>query len=145
VSGCIRLIQPTQTHFYSLVSKQVGRIEAFAGIRDFKFGNITLRNRYEWIERRTTSLRNNQIEDFMLITIASIMNLMGPDMMVILLIVLLLFGAKKLPELARGMGQAVREFGAARDEVERNLCQSGPNGVAPSKLLDAKTALPPAR
>jgi sec-independent protein translocase protein TatA len=38
------------------------------------------------------------------ITIASIMNLMGPDMMVILLIVLLLFGAKKLPELARGMG-----------------------------------------
>jgi TatA/E family protein of Tat protein translocase len=35
------------------------------------------------------------------ITIASIMNLVGPDMMVILLIVLLLFGAKKLPELAR--------------------------------------------
>jgi len=34
------------------------------------------------------------------ITIASIMNLMGPDLMVILLIVLLLFGAKKLPELA---------------------------------------------
>ena len=31
-------------------------------------------------------------------TIASILNLMGPDMMVILLIVLLLFGAKKLPE-----------------------------------------------
>src|SRR5262249_35951334 len=48
------------------------------------------------------------------ITIASIMNLMGPDMMVILLIVLLLFGAKKLPELARGMGRAVKEFGAAR-------------------------------
>ena len=73
------------------------------------------------------------------ITIASIMNLMGPDMMVILLIVLLLFGAKKLPELARGMGRAVKEFGAARDEVERELSQSGPNGVAPSKLLDAKS------
>jgi Sec-independent protein secretion pathway components len=39
----------------------------------------------------------------MLITLASIMNLMGPDMMVILLIVLLLFGARKLPELARGI------------------------------------------
>ena len=39
-------------------------------------------------------------------TIASIMNLMGPDMMVIVLIVLLLFGGKKLPELARGMGRA---------------------------------------
>jgi len=42
--------------------------------------------------------------------IASILNFMGPDMMVILLIVLLLFGAKKLPELARGMGKAVKEF-----------------------------------
>jgi len=60
----------------------------------------------------------------MLITIASIMNLMGPDLMVILLIVLLLFGAKKLPELARGMGKAVKEFSSARDEIERELSQS---------------------
>jgi len=79
------------------------------------------------------------------ITIASIMNLMGPDMVVILLIVLLLFGAKKLPELARGMGRAVKEFGAARDEVERELSQSGPNGVGPSKLLDTKSKLPSAQ
>lgn len=81
----------------------------------------------------------------MLITIASIMNLMGPDMMVILLIVLLLFGAKKLPELARGMGRAVKEFGAARDEVEKGLTQSGPNRIASSKLLDIKSELPSAR
>ena len=66
----------------------------------------------------------NISEIFMVITIASIMNLMGPDMMVILLIVLLLFGAKKLPELARGMGRAVKEFGAARDEIERELTVS---------------------
>ena len=79
------------------------------------------------------------------ITIASILNLMGPDMMVILLIVLLLFGAKKLPELARGMGRAVKEFSAARDEVERELSQSGPNAVAPSKLLDTKSEPPSAR
>ena len=37
--------------------------------------------------------------------IASFMNLAGPDLIVILLIVLVLFGAKKLPELARGMGR----------------------------------------
>ena len=60
-------------------------------------------------------------------TIASILNLMGPDMMVILLIVLLLFGAKKLPELARGMGRAVKEFSSARDEIEKELSQSGPS------------------
>ena len=79
------------------------------------------------------------------VTIASIMNLMGPDMMVILLIMLLLFGAKKLPELARGMGRAVKEFGAGRDEVERELSQSGPNGVAPSNLRDTNSQLPTRR
>jgi sec-independent protein translocase protein TatA len=74
-------------------------------------------------------------------TIASILNLMGPDMMVILLIVLLLFGAKKLPELARGMGRAVKEFSAARDEIERGLGHSDPGGVASPKLLDTKAEL----
>jgi sec-independent protein translocase protein TatA len=69
-------------------------------------------------------------------TIASILNLMGPDMIVILLIVLLLFGAKKLPELARGMGRAVKEFSAARDEIENELTQSRPSEVAQPKLLD---------
>lgn len=77
--------------------------------------------------------------------IASILNLMGPDMMVILLIVLLLFGAKKLPELARGMGRAVKEFSAAPDEIERGLGQSGGGGVAQPSLLDAKSELPPPR
>ncbi len=69
-------------------------------------------------------------------TIASILNFAGPDMMVILLIVFLLFGAKKLPELARGMGRAVKEFSAARDEIERELSQSDPIGPAQVKLLD---------
>src|SRR6201982_3860011 len=79
---------------------------------------------------------------FMPTMIASIMNLMGPDMMVILLIVLLLFGAKKLPELARGMGRAVKEFTAARDEIQRELSQVGPNGVAPSELRNTQSELP---
>jgi sec-independent protein translocase protein TatA len=72
-------------------------------------------------------------------TIASILNLMGPDMMVILLIVLLLFGAKKLPELGRGMGRAVKEFSAARDEIEKGITESGPSEVAQAKLLDTKS------
>jgi sec-independent protein translocase protein TatA len=69
-------------------------------------------------------------EIYMTVTIASILNLVGPDMMVVLLIVLLLFGAKKLPELARGMGRAVKEFSAARDEIEKGLNQSGPTSAA---------------
>jgi sec-independent protein translocase protein TatA len=73
--------------------------------------------------------------------IASILNLVGPDMVVVLLIVLLLFGAKKLPELARGMGRAVKEFSAARDEIERGLGQSNASEVAQPKLVDTKTEL----
>jgi len=73
----------------------------------------------------------------MAVPIASILNLMGPDMMVVLLIVLLLFGAKKLPELARGMGKAVKEFSAARDEIEKGLNQSGPTS-APLRVSNGK-------
>jgi len=64
--------------------------------------------------------------------IASLFNLAGPDLIVILLIVLLLFGAKKLPELARGMGQAVKEFNKAKDEIERELSRTADTTVHPA-------------
>jgi sec-independent protein translocase protein TatA len=67
------------------------------------------------------------------IIIASVFNLMGPDMIVILLIVLLLFGAKKLPELAKGMGRAVKEFSLARDEIEREINHSSSSGGAETR------------
>jgi sec-independent protein translocase protein TatA len=57
--------------------------------------------------------------------LASFMNLAGPDLIVILLIILVLFGAKKLPELARGMGQAVKEFQKAKDQFNDELHQAG--------------------
>jgi sec-independent protein translocase protein TatA len=55
------------------------------------------------------------------IVLASIGNLGGSDLLIILVICLLLFGAKKLPELAKGMGQAVKEFNKAKDEFEREI------------------------
>ena len=45
----------------------------------------------------------------------------GPQGIFILLIILLLFGAKKLPELARGMGKAIKEFQKAKDEFSDEL------------------------
>ncbi len=42
-------------------------------------------------------------------------------MIVILTIILVLFGAKRLPGLARGMGQAIREFQKAKDEPRPNI------------------------
>lgn len=47
--------------------------------------------------------------------------LSGGDGIIILVAVLIIFGPKKLPELARGMGQAIREFQKAKDEVTREL------------------------
>ena len=38
------------------------------------------------------------------------MNLGGPELLIVLLVLLLLFGGRKLPELARSVGQAKREF-----------------------------------
>ncbi len=40
------------------------------------------------------------------------------EILLIFLVVLLLFGAKKLPEVARGMGQALKEFRKAAREVD---------------------------
>ena len=68
--------------------------------------------------------------------IASFGNFFGPDTLIIFLVILLLFGAKKLPELARGMGQAVREFGKAKDEIEREVTR--PPAEAPKSLYEPK-------
>src|ERR1700716_875112 len=66
--------------------------------------------------------------------LARFMNLSGPDLIIILLIILVLCGAKKLPELARGMGQAVKEFQKAKDEFNDELHKAG--------QADAKTTTP---
>lgn len=46
-----------------------------------------------------------------------------PEIAIILFILLLLFGAKKLPELARGMGRSAGEFKRAREEFENELAE----------------------
>lgn len=49
------------------------------------------------------------------------LDLSTPDLLIILAIVLLLFGAKKLPELSRSLGQSARELrkGINGDEKEK--------------------------
>lgn len=43
------------------------------------------------------------------------------EVIVIVLIVLLLFGAKKIPELARGIGQGINEFKKASGEIRKEI------------------------
>lgn len=53
---------------------------------------------------------------------------MGPigmqEMIMIFIIILLLFGAKKLPELARGVGKSMGEFKKAKEEFEHEITRS---------------------
>ena len=77
--------------------------------------------------------RNGLMLEVEMSLLASFMNLAGPDLIVILLIVLVLFGAKKLPELARGMGQAVKEFQKAKDEFNDELHKAGKSDTQVAK------------
>ena len=45
----------------------------------------------------------------------------GPEWIFLFLAVLLLFGGKKIPELARGVGKGIREFNQARDSIKQEL------------------------
>ena len=65
--------------------------------------------------------RDEQMLVFIMSLFAFLGNLGGPDLIIVLLIILVLFGAKKLPELARGMGSAIKEFQKAKDEFSNEL------------------------
>lgn len=56
----------------------------------------------------------------------------GWEVIVILAVVLILFGSKKLPELARGLGQGIREFKKATREVTDEI-QNASDVDAPSQ------------
>ena len=45
----------------------------------------------------------------------------GYEVIIVLFVVLLLFGGKKIPELMRGMGKGIREFNNARATIESEL------------------------
>ena len=57
------------------------------------------------------------------------------ELLVILLVVLVLFGGKKIPELMRGLGSGIREFNAAKanikSEIEEGMKEK-PSPVQPS-------------
>ncbi len=57
----------------------------------------------------------------MISSIFAIMGLGSQEMILIFLALLLLFGAKKIPELARGLGKGIREFKDATKDVRENI------------------------
>lgn len=71
-----------------------------------------------------------------------------PEIIGILLVLLLLFGAKKLPELARGLGKGINEFKRAtrdvQDELQRAVEEEPPPPSRPAPPPPAaSTSTPP--
>ena len=48
-------------------------------------------------------------------------NFLGPEMLVVVFAILLLFGGKKIPELMKGLGSGIREFNKAKKDVSDKL------------------------
>jgi sec-independent protein translocase protein TatA len=68
----------------------------------------------------------------------------GSELILIFLVVLLLFGGQKLPELARGLGKSVREFKKATAGVEEEIKKAleAPAEVIPPKVEPPKPTEP---
>jgi sec-independent protein translocase protein TatA len=60
------------------------------------------------------------------------MNLGAPELILIFLVVLVLFGAKKIPELAQGLGKGIKDFRKAMKDVQDDVEQD------PSKKIEDK-------
>jgi sec-independent protein translocase protein TatA len=69
------------------------------------------------------------------------MDLGAPELLIILIIVGLLFGANKLPGLARGMGSAVSEFKKGQSEGLNDAKKDEPKAVA-TTAVDTTTTAP---
>ena len=64
------------------------------------------------------------------------MNFGGTEVMLVVLVILLLFGPSQIPKMARGFGQAIREFKKAQREISDELEREPP--PAPKKNIDDK-------
>jgi TatA/E family protein of Tat protein translocase len=56
------------------------------------------------------------------------------QLLIILLIVLVLFGAKKLPDRARSLGQSLNEFSKARQNFDREVHNTGAQSAEPTSI-----------
>jgi sec-independent protein translocase protein TatA len=63
----------------------------------------------------------------------------GPEMLIILLVLVLLFGANKIPKLARSTGQAMGEFKKGREDIEEELQEmSDPDATTSTPSADTE-------
>ena len=56
----------------------------------------------------------------------------GPEIIVILLFIVIFFGSKKIPELAKGLGKVIREVRDASNEIRQEIRESADINKDPS-------------
>lgn len=74
-------------------------------------------------------------------TLVEIFNMGSGEIMLILAVVLLLFGGKKLPELARGLGKGLRDFKDASEGVKREIHRNINSVGITDEINDFKSAI----
>lgn len=62
----------------------------------------------------------------------------GWEILVIALFIIIFFGAKKIPEIARGMGRGIREFKDATKEIKNEIEEGGKTSTASSSSTKVK-------
>ena len=77
----------------------------------------------------------------------AVLGLSGGELMFVLVAILILFGAKRIPEFAKGLGKGINEFKKASrevtDEIERAVDEPAPTPKAPPANTTAQTASQP--
>ena len=66
------------------------------------------------------------------------LNMGGGEIFVIMLVVLLFFGSKRIPELAKGLGKGMREFKDAMNGIENEVKNAANDTPAPAKPSEPK-------
>lgn len=64
----------------------------------------------------------------------------GMELVIIFLVILLVFGAKRIPEIAQGLGKGIREFKDATSDIKREMTTPAP---PPAQQIHQAAAPPP--
>jgi len=67
------------------------------------------------------------------------MSIGGTEIVIIVLVVLVLFGARRIPEMARGLGKGINEFKKAADDIKKEIREN--SGDISDDINDFKNTL----